>query len=100
MKNTKYNSLLPDDICAGLPDLDGNGLTDAGTDSCQGDSGGPLVCDVDGAATLVGVVSRGEGCAREGYPGIYTAVHTDNWIEQTIATADFYNLIGYQNTDD
>ena len=82
--------LKPDDICAGKPDLDGNGLTDPGIDSCQGDSGGPLVCDVNGAATLVGVVSRGGppegGCALEGYSGLYTAVHTNNWIAETIAT--------------
>ena len=77
--------LKPDDICAGKPDLDGNGLTDGGIDSCQGDSGGPLVCDVNGAATLVGVVSRGVGCGDEGFPGLYTAVHTDNWIAETIA---------------
>ncbi|CBY11089.1 unnamed protein product [Oikopleura dioica] len=78
-------ALLPDDICAGSPDVDGNGLTDAGIDSCQGDSGGPLVCDVNGAATLVGVVSRGTGCGDEGFPGLYTAIHTDSWIETTIA---------------
>ncbi|CBY34300.1 unnamed protein product [Oikopleura dioica] len=80
---------LPDDICAGIPDNNNNDLTDAGRDSCQGDSGGPLICDVNGAATLVGVVSRGGpvkgGCALEGYPGLYTAVHTDNWIAETIA---------------
>ncbi|CAG5110207.1 Oidioi.mRNA.OKI2018_I69.chr2.g4632.t1.cds [Oikopleura dioica] len=83
--NSNNGALLPDDICAGLPDLDGNGLTDPGVDSCQGDSGGPLVCNVNGAATLVGVVSRGVGCADEGHPGIYTAIHTDTWVADTIA---------------
>lgn len=86
---THYSNLKLDDICAGIPDNDNNDYTDEGFDSCQGDSGGPLICDVNGAATLVGVVSRGGprtgGCALEGYPGIYTAVHTDNWIAQTIA---------------
>ena len=83
--NSNNGALLPDDICAGNPDKDGNGLTDEGIDSCSGDSGGPLVCDVGGAATLVGVVSRGAGCANEGFPGLYTAVHTDTWIADTIA---------------
>ena len=50
-----------DEICAGIPDADGDNLTEAGVDSCQGDSGGPLVCDVGGAATLTGIVSWGSG---------------------------------------
>uniref|UniRef100_A0A1A9X5G5 Peptidase S1 domain-containing protein n=1 Tax=Glossina brevipalpis TaxID=37001 RepID=A0A1A9X5G5_9MUSC len=39
-------------------------------DACTGDSGGPLVCD----NKLVGIVSSGLGCAKSGYPGIYTDV--------------------------
>jgi len=47
-------------------------------DSCQGDSGGPLIVD----DTLVGIVSWGENCAEDGYPGIYTKVQNyTNWIE-------------------
>ena len=91
-----------EDICAGLPDEDGDGWTDGaplgstwsegmdednivGVDSCQNDSGGPLVCEVDGVATLVGVVSRGHKCAWTRYPGIYTSVSVDNWIQETIS---------------
>ena len=33
------------EICAGVPDLNGDGLTDGGKDACQGDSGGPLVSE-------------------------------------------------------
>ena len=45
-----------------------------GKDSCQGDSGGPLF--YPGATrTQVGIVSYGLGCARAGFPGVYTEVN-------------------------
>ena len=93
------SELLADDICAGNAlDENENGLIDGGFDSCQGekifirylnkfqgDSGGPLICPIDGKATLMGVVSRGQGCASEGYPGIYSNVHFAlEWISATI----------------
>ena len=40
-----------------------------GKDSCQGDSGGPLIRASSGL--LVGVTSWGNGCALDGYPGVY-----------------------------
>jgi trypsin len=40
-------------------------------DTCQGDSGGPLYTS-DGIQ--VGITSFGYGCARVGYPGVYTRI--------------------------
>lgn len=45
-----------------------------GQDSCQGDSGGPLFKPSDNR-TQVGIASFGNGCARAGFPGVYTEVN-------------------------
>jgi secreted trypsin-like serine protease len=60
-------------ICAGAANLG----ADANTDSCFGDSGGPLTVDdpdTPGTKVLAGLVDAGEGCAQDGFPGIYTRV--------------------------
>lgn len=64
------SSLVPgDEICAGY--------NEGGVDTCQGDSGGPMFRkDANGAWIQVGIVSWGEGCARPGYPGVYSEVST------------------------
>ena len=48
-----------------------------GVDTCQGDSGGPMVRrDGDDRWVQVGIVSWGLGCARSGYPGVYSQIST------------------------
>jgi len=76
-----------DDICATTWDKNHDGFTDSGKDACQGDSGGALICNRDGFATVVGVVSRGNGCAYKGEPGLYTSTFvTKDWIVETVKT--------------
>merc|ERR1712180_583999 len=66
-------------ICAGLPE--------GGKDSCQGDSGGPFIAGEPGSEELIGIVSWGIGCARKGYPGVYTEVsYFVDWIMETMAS--------------
>jgi len=60
-----------------------------GVDTCQGDSGGPLWTNIkeDGKvrATILGVVSRGAGCAAFNAPAIYGSVSKNyGWIQEIV----------------
>jgi secreted trypsin-like serine protease len=69
-RNAGFNFVDNAELCAG-------NLANGGVDTCQGDSGGPMVhSDGAGGWIEVGIVSWGQGCARAGFPGIYTQVST------------------------
>jgi secreted trypsin-like serine protease len=62
-------------FCAGAADMG----ADTNTDSCFGDSGGPLTVpnpdtESPDPKVLAGLVDAGNGCAQDGFPGIYTRV--------------------------
>lgn len=62
----------------------------SGKDSCQGDSGGPLSYESNGQHILIGDVSYGDGCAKEGFYGVYGRVSFyRSWIDQQMTGATF-----------
>ena len=65
------------------------GVPGGGRDTCQGDSGGPLVVsDGRGGWRHAGTVSFGDGCGRDGIPGIYgNTVTYRSWILQQIGAS-------------
>uniref|UniRef100_UPI0037E989AC plasminogen activator, urokinase b n=1 Tax=Semicossyphus pulcher TaxID=241346 RepID=UPI0037E989AC len=71
-----YADRITDNMfCAGRPDWS--------QDACKGDSGGPLVCEVGDRLFQFGVISWGDGCAKEFRPGVYTRLTNYNaWIEE------------------
>nr|CAD7200909.1 unnamed protein product [Timema douglasi] len=84
----KYSGSVPiraSHLCAGH--LDGS------TGTCVGDSGGPLQCsEKDGRWNLAGITSFGSGCAKLGYPDVYTRLSFYMpWIENKINNSRLTN---------
>ncbi|KAF2358903.1 Serine proteases trypsin domain [Trinorchestia longiramus] len=59
-------------------------INDGGRGTCIGDSGGPLQCNMkDGRWYLAGVTSFGSGCAKPGFPDVFTRItYYLPWIKQ------------------
>jgi len=69
-------------LCAGFPE--------GKKDSCQGDSGGPLIYKHNDEWYQAGVVSWGNGCALEGFPGVYANVGKfQQWLKQKQAGVSY-----------
>ena len=59
-------------------------------DACQGDSGGPLTYESNGQHVLIGDVSYGDGCGKEGKYGVYGRVSFyRTWIEGKMTSPKF-----------
>ncbi|XP_065222885.1 chymotrypsin-like elastase family member 2A [Planococcus citri] len=85
----KYGSTIPiqsSHLCGGK--LDGK------FGACIGDSGGPLQCTLkDGRWFLAGITSFGSGCAKPGYPDVYTKLSFYMpWIKNQIDKYSRTNL--------
>lgn len=77
--------------------IDGNMMCASGeaVDTCTGDSGGPLFIDSE-PALLVGIISWGIGCYREGSTGVYVRLdseHFTDWIRRAMAAPPSVNLL-------
>jgi secreted trypsin-like serine protease len=62
----------------------GNAVQGGVADPCQGDSGGPMVSrdNFGEDPVLIGIISKGAGCGRRKYPGVYTRLsELRDWVD-------------------
>ncbi len=91
--NAYPGEITENHICAGY--LNGT------KDTCQGDSGGPLIIENNNQYELAGIVSWGEGCAVQDYPGVYTRVQNySSWITNYMENSDGGDIDPNDNDDD
>jgi len=59
-------------------------------DACQGDSGGPLTYESNGQHVLIGDVSYGDGCGKQGKYGVYGRISFyRTWLEGKMSSPKF-----------
>jgi secreted trypsin-like serine protease len=82
----KPRAITANMFCAGGARIAGTNGAQIG-DACQGDSGGPLVSYLEGANSeriqpiVLGVISKGVGCANPALPGVYASITALNvWV--------------------
>ena len=66
------------------------GYAEGGKDACQGDSGGPLTYESNGQHVLIGDVSYGDGCGKQGKYGVYGRISFyRTWLEGKMSSPKF-----------
>ena len=79
---------LKREFCTGIPDRDHSGKLDTGV-ACKSDVGDALICDINGKATLIGIVGHPPhaNCRKDGHPILLDRVELmKSWISSKLTT--------------